>query len=216
MNPANQVDHPSNIAQDAASPPAGNNTDLIQAEIEHNIPVRQQDKAGDEAAVSSHNPITHIKQFLEPDADKKDDPQLDNLLQDVNRSVKDETKKPEDKIKSASQQNVDQKKETPKSPKNPKPIAAVTVAVVIACALSVTAWGAYSQNNKASIQVSSKASSVTANVASTSNTTQAVQNPIIKPADLSDLASAIQSKENSLNDDQDYNQTDLSDKNLGL
>lgn len=102
-------------------------TNLIEAEIEHNIPVKQH--ISDELK----NPIAAIKQFVEHD--KKEDKELDKVLKDVNESVKNGGKKP---VKIG-------KTNTEKS-HGPKPVLAIVAAVLVAAGLSFAAFNAFSSS----------------------------------------------------------------------
>jgi hypothetical protein len=200
--------------QDVTAPkPAANSEDtgLIQTELEHGIPVRNPDQPADnlKGAAASSNPITQSKQSVE-ESNKKEE-ELEPILKDVNQSVAKQDKNAPKKSKFSLFKKSAAKKEL--TPKNTKPIFAVLAAVLVAGALSVAAF--YAFKPKEATNSKGSQSDASNGVGSSSNQAQTV-NKAVQPADLANLASSLQSKMNSLDDAQDFNQTDLSDQSLGL
>jgi uncharacterized protein HemX len=203
--------------QDVAAPKQNTpSSDLIQTEIEHGIPVRNSDQPnqGNNPAPSSQNPITKPKQFAEND-DNKNDPDLENILKDVNQNVAEQDKKPK-KTRFSLFKKSESKKIAPSAkPKNSsKPMIAASAAILVACFLGIAAVFTFKQDKTANSQstISNKAGSSGVS----NSTTQTTESSLVQPADLSNLYSSLQSKTSSLNDDQDFNQADLSDQQLGL
>jgi uncharacterized protein HemX len=178
---------------------------LMEAEIQHSIPVKQHadDKNG------SPNPINSFSQPAKNDND------LDKVLKDVNKSIKETSKKPKKiwfqfhkklKVEKASQSN-----KTPdvKEKKTTKPSTVIAAAVVVAVGLSIIAVYAFGQSNN---NQKNQASGTTPS----SNSTQQNAKNGVTAADLSTLSSDLNTTLESLDDSQDFNATDLSDQNLGL
>lgn len=189
---------------------APSNTDLIQTEIEHGIPVKQPDQPASGApAGGSKNPIVDTSQFIQESA--QNDTELEKVLKDVNRKVKDADKKVKKRsflrFKKAVPPEAKPAKTAP-SPKSPKPALIATVAVLVAAGLAVAAFYAFRQSESTS---SNQTSLTSSNENAGSNTLQEV-----KPEDLRNLYADVQSKLNSLNDAQDFNSQALSDQSLGL
>jgi hypothetical protein len=200
--------------QDVTAPkPAANSEDtgLIQAELEHGIPVKNPDQPEGslKGASAASNPITQSRQSVE-ESNKKEE-ELEPILKDVNQSVAKQDENTPKKSKFSLFKKTAAKKEL--KPKNTKPIFAVLAAVLVAGALSVAAFYAFKPKEATNSKGSQSAASN--GVGSSSNQAQTVNNAV-QPADLANLASSLQSKMNSLNDAQDFNQTDLSDQSLGL
>jgi hypothetical protein len=186
-------------------------TNLIEAEIQHNIPVKQH------SLDSLKNPITAIKQFAEHD--NKGDKDLDRVLADVNKSVKDSDKKAPKKSffslrsKRTSEESANPNKKTKKvkGVKKTKPLLAAVVAILVAIVLSAAAVYAFSQQ-----KTSSDKKSFASSTATPSSSSQTTSSNKMGSDDLNKLSTELNSKVDSLNDSQDFNSTDLSDANLGL
>jgi uncharacterized protein HemX len=184
---------------------------LIEAEIQHNIPVKQHSLDG------LKNPITAIKQFAEHD--NKGDKDLDHVLADVNKSVKDAEKKaPKKSFFSVHNKNAagkpvssNKKVEPVKEAKKTKPLLAAGIAAFVAITLSAAAIYAFSQQ-----KTSPTKKSLISSKAASPSSSQTASSDKMSPDDLSKLSSELNSKVDSLNDSQDFNATDLSDANLGL
>jgi uncharacterized protein YaaR (DUF327 family) len=205
MNPGNQMAPTPNNLQPKADASSKPDTGLIQAEIGQNIPVKQQAHGHNDSANLLHNPISHIKQFLEVENEKKDDKSLEPLLKDMKKDLKEVDK------------NLP-KKAALQPAGNHKPLMVVFVTIAIASALSVSTYFAFKQNKATNPSaISNKSTNEKDGTSSASSgALQAAGGALVSPSDLSDLSLAVQSKVNSFNDNQDYNQTDLSDQNLGL
>jgi hypothetical protein len=205
---------------------------LIETELQHNIPVQPH-------TPNDKNPIAGVNQFV--DHDDKHDDGLEKVLNDVSASVKDsdkktakkplfsflkkkkvDDKKPAEPLPSPSpvMNNPTQQENIPENPekqivkneekaKVPKPILAAVVAVFIATGLSAAAVYAFNQTKSGSNE-SQTAKTTTAQPQSASQNTQLTVN------DLNDFSSTLDSNFNSLNDTQDFNETDISDASLGL
>jgi hypothetical protein len=210
------------------APPSESN--LIEAEMQHNIPVQSHSS-------DNKNPIATVKQFIEHN--HKEDADLDKVLDDVNKSVKDSDKKPDKKTflsffkekygkkqaepinshvshtavpatsqKAAPSKLEDKLGKKEAKPKTPKPLVAVVIAVGVATALSVAAFSAFSH---------SKGSTNNQSAAATASKVQGADtSPELSTNDLKDLSSTLQSNFNSLNDEKDFNSADLDDAALGL
>jgi hypothetical protein len=146
--------------QPIQQPPPGSN--LIEAEIQHNIPVKSY-------ATEGKNPIAALKQFVEHD-DKKDEG-LDQVLNDVNQSVKESDNKThkgsvfsflkKHKSEKPAQPQIQEQlsphtqsvQQTPaeqpttqvskEKPKNSKPIFVAAIAIIVAGGLSAAAFYAF-------------------------------------------------------------------------
>jgi hypothetical protein len=188
---------------------------FIEAEMQHNIPVKPH------AAEPPRNPITSAQHIL--DHGKKNDKDLDRVLDDVNKSIKEPNKKSNRKILSIFQKKVKEHKaeESPKQHKEPqaaktsstKPVGVFAAAALVSCGLIFAAYYAF---NHAPTSVSKeKPNSSKTSAATAANTPTAVM-PEITSADLTKLTSDLTTQINALSDAQDFNPTDLSDSNLGL
>jgi hypothetical protein len=198
------------------------NSNLIEAEIQHNIPVKihsSEDK----------NPIAALKQFVEHD--NKNEDGLDQVLKDVNNSVKDTDKKlgkksffsflkkpkdkkpepvqppqqPQQQLSSPPSAQAQQKEQTPGKPKKSQPIFVAIVAVIVTSGLSAVAFYAFSHSK-----------TTADNKSGSSQSTQSSNSPQLTVEDLKDFSANMEASMNSLNDPKGFNQTDLSDSNLGL
>ena len=98
--------------------------------------------------------------------------------------------------------------------KNPKPIGPVIVVVIVALMLSSTAIFAYREGNRSAIAAKQAGKVGTSYTASSA--IQEAGGALVSPGDLDNYAQTIQTKLNSLNDAQDFVDTSLSDKVLGL
>jgi hypothetical protein len=203
-------------------------TNLIEAEMQHNIPVQSHSS-------DNKNPIAAVKQFI--DHNHKEDADLDRVLNDVNKSVKDADKKPDKKpflsffkkkkeikpeepinshapqaampadqgkIPSKPEEKLDKKEEKPKSP---KPVLAVVLAAGVAVALSVAAFYAFNQSKTGSNNKTA------ATVSKAQNTDASSQ---LSTNDIKDFSSTLQSNFNSMNDEREFNTIDLDDASIGL
>jgi hypothetical protein len=195
-------------------PPAENlansSTQLIEAEVEHGIPVKNQSQPKNDSG--SANPMSS-KQFVE-EGEAKSDIELESVLKDINKDVKNGDKKsPKPSLmQRLFSKKVNQKEKTKEvkdkaQPQQARPLFAIVAAFIIAGGLSALAFHVYSQEQKTGSNKNQPS------VSSTKKTT--VQN-LVKPTDLSDLSYTMASKLSQFNNTQDFNSTDLSDKNLGL
>jgi hypothetical protein len=215
MNPNPLTNQNDPMQDEAQQKTSGKDLNLIQAEIEHNIPVKQHNLPAAPNGEPSHNPITHIKQFLEADKEKPEHQGLEHVLKDINRNVKAEDKNSGSKPKSS----FFRKKIKPEnsSPVKSKPILVIAVAAAVACALMAATFYAFKHDTPvARIKAStdSLASKKVDSNAASKDTSQ--QTSAVSPGDLSSLSLSLQSKINAFNDEQDFNQQDLSDQSLGL
>jgi hypothetical protein len=195
-------------------PPAAQQEELMRIELEHNIPLKQPNQQ----VHDSSTPVSAAKQFIETEA--KGDKHLDGLLKDASREVKNMAITPAKQAK-YSLKNMMAKFRKPAQPKTaapaatPKsqlPIMVVAASVFVSAALIVAAVYAFNQNKTLTARNSSGASVAGASPASESTS----DNSSVKPSDLTDLASALQSKLDKLNDTSDFNSQGLSDQALGL
>jgi hypothetical protein len=188
--------------------PISSSTQLVEAEVKTDIPVKDQgtDSAG------SANPI-ESKQFIEEESHKGDS-ELEGVLKDVNEDVKKSGQTPArtsifkrlHPSKSKQQKKVEAKpKETSRQP---RPTLAIVAAVIVAAGLNALAFHVYSGDQNTTNITTKNSSAVKASSSNAKN--------LVKPADLSDLSSSMASKLSSFNDAQDFNSSDLSDKALGL
>jgi hypothetical protein len=189
--------------------PSEPKSNLVEAELQHNIPVKPHIEE------QHKNPITSAKHIL--DHDNKSDKDLEHVLNDVNKSVKEADKKPSKGSFSLFQKKhsagkLPKEQLPPKSSKfgPSKPIGVVAAAAVVACGLIFTAFYSLSPN----ASPSSKEKPITKAASSASQ--PAASSSEIKAADLTKLASDLTTQINALSDAQDFNPTDLSDTNLGL
>jgi hypothetical protein len=205
---------------------------LIETELQHNIPVQPH-------APNDNNPIAGANQFVEHDS--KHDDGLEQVLNDVSASVKEADKKTskkslfsflkKNKVKvekpaeplpsqAPAMNNTTRQEKIPENPqeqiakkeektKVPKPILAAVVAIFIATGLSAAAFHTFNQTKDGSNKLqAAKTTNVQPQTASQS--TQLTVN------DINDFSSTLDSNFNSLNDAQDFNESDISDANLGL
>jgi uncharacterized protein HemX len=195
-------------------------TNLIEAELQHNIPVKPH-------TADEKNPIMAVKQFVEHD--NKNDDGLDEVLKDVNNSVKDSENKSNKKsflsfmhkkqkvqVPQAVQQPAAMvpapvKTDKPKTQKNLMPMIVIGVAAIVAIGLAVVAFYAFKQQKKTAVNTSANTSS-----APTTSTIQNVSTGQLTATDIKDFSTNIQSNFASLSDAKDFNQDDLSDASLGL
>ena len=186
-------------------------SDLIQAEIEHAIPLRSQgEEKKDNIQAPAGNPIENGKQFVE--TDKKTDKDMVKVLKDVSKEVKKE--KQEDSKKKGF--FAKKKNSVSKIPKPHKPVVITAVAFFVAGCLSAAAVMAFKQSTQVSNQTNQNVPGKVGTSANASDAVQAAGGTLVTPGDLTDLANLFESELNQLNESQDFNNTDLSDKNLGL
>lgn len=209
MNPSNSPKPIQDVRTTAENP----STNLVEAEIEHGIPVKHPEPS---PASNNSNPIAAGKQFVE-EGEAQNDPELDNILNDVNKKVKDvESKKESPKKLNLLNVFKLKKQKTNPEPGSKAPILVVIAAVLITVILAVVAVYAF-KSNKTPVTAATQPS--VAKVGTSSSSVDAVQSAggsVISPGDLTDLVNSLQSKINALNDSQDFNANDLSDQNLGL
>jgi hypothetical protein len=200
------------IKPPANKPESAQSTELIKAETGQSIPVKAQDQpSGNVVAKNVANPIAS-KQFVGGGNDKSDK-ELDSVLKDVNENVKKSGSKSSKQTlfkKIFRKKDSSQAAKVKKEPQHTKPILAIVAAFIVAAGLSVLAFHVYSQDQNPALNSAQKTLA-----ASKTALNNKIQNPV-KPADLSDLSLLMNSKLNGLNDTQDFNTNDLSDKNLGL
>jgi hypothetical protein len=214
VNPlSNQPANPNNVQpEDTGAHNSNSGTDLLQAEIEHNIPVKHQSQehsqSGD-GTNNQHGTIAHLKQFLEMDVEKNNESGADSILTEVNHSIKNEEKAQNGK------HGVIKNDLHPAKARNAKPFLVVIIALIVACALGVAAFYAFSQSNRP-IPATATKQSTQKNVAASNNSSQSNNGAVASAAEQDNLSGTIQTTVNDLNDEQDFNQTDLSDQNLGL
>jgi hypothetical protein len=220
--------------QQQSAPKQG--TNLIEAEIQHNIPVQPH-------SADNKNPITAPTQFVEHNGNNEAG--LDEVLKDVNNSVKEEEKKPEKKSifkflkkkntkkpdapqapaplaaapvsapapsANSTPENISQPQTPsakPNSTKNPKPLIIGVVALAVTLGLVMAAFSAFKQPKDVAANKASKQ-------ISTSSAAQSAAPAKLTQEDVKDFSSNIQSNFANLNDSKDFNQSDLSDASLGL
>jgi hypothetical protein len=187
--------------------PEQQKTGLIEAEIQHNIPVKLHDSQ------IPKNPINSLA--AEHDSKKAQEPD-DKILQDVNRSVREPDNKPPKKsLFSFRKKKPSPKPESakPEKAESSKPITVVIAALFAAVVLSVAAIYAFSTNKTGMTTPQAN----TNNTASTTNTSSSsAQNTKITSSELTKASSDLNSRIDSLNDAQDFNVNDFSDSSLGL
>jgi len=187
---------------------------LIEAEIEHGIPVKSP---AQDDGLGNSNPITHTGQFIE-EGGEHSDKELDHILQDVNKKVEEANNKADAKDRFAFLNRKLRTKTRPKpdKAKSAKPALAVIVAIIFALSLSVAAYYAFKPAKSKTINNTTTNNGKVGTSSSSSDAVQAAGGTLVKPSDLSDLSNTLQSKINGLNDSQDFNQQALSDQALGL
>ena len=188
--------------------PQKQESSLVEAEIQHDIPVKQH-------ISDIKNPITNIKQFV--DHNKKDDKELDQVLQDVNKSVKEPEKKQKKKFKisfgakkvkpGAKKQPDTKEAGAEKKRKSPASMLAVVTAILVATLLSVAAFYAFNQPKEVATNNEDK---------STNSSTTQVADPVLTAKDIDELSTDLQTKIDGFDDAQEFNSTDLSDSSIGL
>jgi antitoxin component HigA of HigAB toxin-antitoxin module len=188
---------------------------LLSAEFEHAIPV----KIFGQSNKDKENNPTNVKQSTQESDDNKDK-QLEELLKDVNKEVKNtpDSNKKESLFKKIFFHNKKAKNQKElKTSVQEKPILAIILASVITSGLTASAVYAFTHgsNNNANNKTSPTPSKVGTSSTS-SNAVQAAGGILVSPGDVTDLSSSINSKLSQYNDSQDFNGNDLSDKNLGL
>ena len=209
-----QPEQPANPPQQPAEP---GEHDVMQVELEHNIPIKQPDQP----ALAANTAVAPAKQFVEVGA--KSDKHLENVLKDASREVKDMARAPAKKTRfslkvlfakkkqpttpAAATAPVAAKPQSLTAPKASRPFVVIAAAFVIAVALVAAAIYTFRQSQSTASKASNKAQTV----GSSPNTNASVQ-----PADISGLSSDLQTKIDQLNDDQDFNVNDLADQTLGL
>jgi hypothetical protein len=220
MNPRAQFNAPARrLVQDIAAPtpkanPGPEGTELIKAEIEHNIPVKQQEHQQARASTQSRNPITAQKQFIE-NGEGKDDMELDNILKDVNHDIKNGNDKPAKRQK-ASRQNVLKRAKPAAKTGSHKPILLTAIVILVSAGLSVAAVYAFKETGSPSAAQSNTSAGTVGTRSASGSAVQAAGGTLVTPGDLSDLSNTLTSDINALNDTQDFNPEALSDQNLGL
>lgn len=220
MNPKDvQNQSPPKLMQDISTPQQKpQNTDLIKTELEHRIPVRQPGQVSQAQNTNQPNPIAMGNQPHQ-DGQGKNDAELDNILKEVNQNVKSNDTKSEEKKDNALKKKIFSKQRKPENrkPHGHKPILITVMALFVAVGLSAAAVFAFKQEGDSSLskQQSASPSRVGTSVES-SGAVQAAGGTLVTPSDLSNLSSLLEQEVSELNDAQDFNATDLSDKNLGI
>jgi hypothetical protein len=224
------------MAPQQQQPDPQQGTNLIEAELQHNIPVQPHN-------ADNKNPITAPTQFVEHNS--TNEAGLDEVLKDVNNSVKEEEKKPEKKSvfrflkkkethkpeapvapaplaaapistpapsPNSIPENTSQPQppsEKPKSTKNPKPLIIGIVALVVSLGLILAAFSAFKQPKDVAADKTSKQRSA-------NSAAQSIAPEKLAQEDVKDFSNNIQSNFANLNDIKDFNQSDLNDASLGL
>lgn len=195
-------------AQPSVQPPTTATNPIAVADpvpqIVGNIPLKLPDAA-------SPQPPSAAQANTQPE--HEDD--LDRILQAVNNRVKGPNQPPESKKKELGKKvsaKAGKIKEKVRSPT--KPIGPIAVVLIVALMLSVTAIFAYRQG-----KVSTTKNGGSSTVGTSYTASSAIQDAggaLIRPGDLDDYAATLQTKLNSLNDNQDFASNSLSDQVLGL
>lgn len=199
----------------ASKSKAPSNTELIKTEMENGIPVKQPTQPQTSPAKNS-NPIASSKHFIDEEPAKKDT-ELEKILQDVNKNVKEVGSKPNSKFKLFARDKKTSKKSDSKQlsvKKQPKPILAIIAAATVAIALSVAAVYAFRKGQQTA-SVKTKAN-IAKSVTTSADSLQNSGDTLVTAADLSKISISINSKLDTLDDSKDFNDSDLSDQNLGL
>jgi uncharacterized FlaG/YvyC family protein len=182
------------------------NTGLIETEIQHNIPVKQHS----DDKINNPNPINSLPQLAHNDDD------LDKVLKDVNKTVKETGKKASKKLwphfhkkLKVNKSNLPPKPHDTKEKKIAKLPIVIVVAAIVAIGLGVSAVYAFGLSTDSSnTQPSNKSAS--------NNTPAQTAKDQVTATDLNTLSSDLNTKIDSFSDSQDFNSVDLSDQNLGL
>ncbi len=184
--------------------------------MSNNIPVKAQGQTSTSPAPTpptAPNPINDTKQLTNDQDDS--DAELDNILKDVNKKVKDDDSKDGAKAQKIKAKLLSKKSKTEKTSK--RPILIVVAAVLVALGLSASAVYAFKQAGSDAQKTSStdKPSTVGTSVNS-SDAVKAAGGTLVQPGDLTDLSSDLNTKLNALSDTQDFSANDLADQTLGL
>jgi hypothetical protein len=191
-------------------------TGLIEAEIQHNIPVKLHD-----SQIPS-NPINSAKnaQQLNKNGEELDD----KVLQDVNKAVKETDNKPPKKslfsfrkkqISTQTHPAKLEKLEVQKGSKTAKPVLTIVIAMLVATVLSTTAFYAFS-TKKPGTSAANPTGTLSKGTSTSKTSGQSDQSAKITSSDLTKASTDLNSKIDALNDTQEFNTADLSDANLGL
>jgi hypothetical protein len=192
----------------APVPPVAN---PISAQMVDAFPVHEQGQA---PAAPSQAGTTTIQM---PDKTQQPEDDLDRILQAVNNKVSSPNPtaaktKLKDKIAAPAVLTKAAGKIKPKV-SGKKPIGIMALAGIVFAALAFTAFYSYHQGAKS--KVAFQPGKVGTSYAS-SAAIQSAGGLLVRPSDLDDLSQAFQTKMNSLNDSQDFNQQPISDQMLGL
>ncbi len=210
------------VTNDLIPPRAMPSMDIVRTEIEQGIPVKMPNPiAMNEKHGQNKKQPAPAKQFIESGTEEKGGSSLDDLLKDVNQAVKNPD---QDTPKSHWRPKLALKLKSKKS-KNDNKVAAQHIskapvlAMVTAFVVGVALIGAAVYAFKSPQASPSSAKSTPSRVGTSALATDAIQaagGTVVKPGDLTDLSSDLQAKPATLNDNEDFNQTPLSDKTLGL
>jgi hypothetical protein len=216
---------PNSPQENTVSNQNASGTDLLQPEIQHDIPVKQHSDSESGGTFITHNPILAVKQFIEDEVGKKDT-EMDHVLKDVSNDVnKDDEpnketnhkftlfrkKHKEEKSKQEERSKPESKKDIKK---NPKPIIEAVAALIVAFILMFAALAAFKNNSSATKK--SSANERSSKTTADSNIGAANASTAEKTDDVNSSYMEIQSKISALNDESDFSQTDLLDASLGL
>ena len=179
------------------------------------FPVKQQDAAPAQPQAATPGMSGPIQNTPNPSLKPEDD--LDKILEAVNNRVKAPEKPTNPKKKKLAKtlfgRTARLKDKTGKT-KNPKPIGAMIVVLMVALMLSATAILAYREGGHTAATTAGAGKVGTSYTASSA--IQEAGGSLVNPADLDDYAQTLQTKLNSLNDSQDFTTSSLSDQVLGL
>jgi len=152
----------------------------------------------------------------QPNAKPEHQDDLDRILQAVNNRVKapNQPPQPQSKKKELGKKAVAKAGKIKDKVGGPKPVGPIAVVLIVALMLSATAIFAYRQGKVATTKNSGPSTVGTSYTAGSA--IQDAGGALVHPADLDDYASTLQTKLNSLNDNQDFSSDSLSDHTLGL
>ncbi len=215
--PLNDIRPTASAAQPPAQVPAQPTAQQIPAASEHSsvkteivgeIPVKQQGQAA-VVATQAANPIIQMPSSPIAQAEPEDD--LEKILQAVNNRVAQPTSDKNSKKAEAAKKVAKKAASLPHLLKG-GPIVIAVVAVAIAFSLSVLAFYSFKH---APAKLSGK-SGVVGTTYAASDAIQQAGGTLVRPADLDDYSSQLQTKLNALNDSGDFDSTPINDKVLGL
>lgn len=207
------------VSQPAALPAQPSSQPAVQPPTTATNPIAVADPAPTQIVGNIPLKLPDSEQAQTPavpqaEAKPEHEDELDKILQAVNNRVKGPNQLPESKKKELGKKVTAKAGKIKDKVKSPKPVGPIAVVLIVALMLSATAILAYRQGKVATTKNGGASTVGTSYTASSA--IQDAGGALVRPGDLDDFAGTLQTKLNSLNDNQDFTSDSLSDHVLGL